>query len=69
MEFNTKLKVKKGDYNYEKWVAIVDFVGVTDQDKRDWLINYFQSMEDTLSWTPPPFPDTPPKLFDDKNDE
>lgn len=46
MEFNTRPKFKKDDYNYEKWVAIVDFVGVTDQDKRDWLINYFQQLED-----------------------
>ena len=41
-----KSKLGEGDYNYEKWVAIVDFVGVTDQDKRDWLINYFQQLED-----------------------
>jgi len=39
-------KLKKGDYNYDKWVSVVDFVGVTDQEKRDWLINYFQQLED-----------------------
>ena len=39
-------KAKKGEHNYEKWVAVVDFVGVVDQEKRDWLINYFQQLED-----------------------
>ena len=57
MEFNTRLKVKKGEHNYDKWVAIVDFVGVIDQEKRDWLINYFQQIEDAINWTPPKFND------------
>jgi excinuclease UvrABC ATPase subunit len=39
-------KAKKGEHNYKKWVAVVDFVGVVDQEKRDWLINYFQQLED-----------------------
>ena len=46
MEFNVRSKAKKGEHNYEKWVAVVDFVGVVDQEKRDWLINYFQQLED-----------------------
>jgi hypothetical protein len=46
-------KLKKGDYNYEKWVAVVDFVGVTDQDKRDWLINYLQQLEDNANFQIP----------------
>jgi hypothetical protein len=63
MEFNTRPKIKKGDYNYEKWVAIVDFVGVTDQDKRDWLINYFQQLEDNGNVQ------IPTKFNDDESDE
>lgn len=42
---------KKGEYNYEKWVPIVDFIGLTAPDKRDWLINYFQQLEDN-GYTP-----------------
>ena len=40
------MKAKKGEHNYEKWVPIVDFVDVFDEDKRDWLIGYFQELED-----------------------
>ena len=32
--------------NYEKWIPIIDFVGVIDPEKRDWLIDYFQQLED-----------------------
>jgi hypothetical protein len=60
MEFNVRPKAKKGDYNYEKWIAVVDFVGVVDQEKRDWLINYFQQLEDNANWQMP-------TNFDDAN--
>ncbi len=36
----------KSEYNYRKWEPIVDYVGVTDSIKRDWLIGYLQSLED-----------------------
>jgi hypothetical protein len=53
------IKYKKGDYNYDKWVVIADKVGITDQDNRDWLINFLQQMEDNANRTIP--------NFDDKN--
>ena len=40
------IMIKKGDYNYEKWVPITEYLGITDTEKRDWLINYFQQLED-----------------------
>ena len=45
LKFNIKQRFKKGDYNYDKWEAIVDKVGVLEQEKRDWLINYMQHLE------------------------
>jgi len=50
------MEVKKSrDYNYEKWIPIIDFIGLKDQVKRDWLINYLQSLEDNnvANYTPP----------------
>ena len=38
--------MQKGDYNFEKWQPIIDFVGVTDPEKRIWLTNYLQGLED-----------------------
>ena len=44
-----KRNVKKGEYNYDKWEAVADKVGVIDQEKRDWLINFIHSLEDNMN--------------------
>jgi hypothetical protein len=60
-------KLKKGDYDYEKWVAVVDYVGVIDQEKRDWLINYFQQLEDNGNVQIPTQSSTMMKVNESKN--
>lgn len=38
-------KVKPGEYNYDKWLAVINYVGVTDPEKVDWLANYLYYLE------------------------
>ena len=34
------------DYNFNKWQPVIDFIGVTDPSKRQWLTEYLQFFED-----------------------
>ena len=34
------------EYDWKKWQPVIDFLGIKDEDKRSWLAQYLQSVED-----------------------
>lgn len=43
---NTNLRPSMSEYNWNKWQPVIDFIGVTDTEKRNWLTQYLQNLED-----------------------
>lgn len=43
---SVNLRPTMSEYNWNKWQPVIDFIGITDKEKRNWLTQYLQSIED-----------------------
>ena len=44
--FDSESTPEMSEYNWNKWQPVIDFIGITDIEKRKWLTKYLQLIED-----------------------